>query len=96
MGGRDKGGSYEGLIKVMQERVKKLIAMGEAREKISAALGGAAESEGATDIEEAVGLAQQAATPGDVVLLSPACSSFDMFADYAERGEAFCRAVENL
>jgi len=96
MGGRDKGGSYTVLRGLIKERVKRLIAIGEAREKILHTVGGATDSQEATSLEEAVHLAAQAATPGDVVLLSPGCSSFDMFTDYAERGEAFCRAVQNL
>jgi len=47
-------------------------------------------------MENAVSLAYLAASPGDVVLLSPGCSSFDMFQSYAERGEVFCKAVEKL
>jgi len=96
MGGRDKGGSYTVLRGLIKERVKRLIAIGEAREKILHTVGGATDSQKATSLDEAVHLAAQAATPGDVVLLSPGCSSFDMFTDYAERGEVFCQAVNNL
>lgn len=96
MGGRDKGGSYTVLKGLIKERVKRLIAIGEAREKILHGLSGATDSQEATSLEEAVHLAAQAATPGDVVLLSPGCSSFDMFTDYAERGEVFCKTVESL
>jgi UDP-N-acetylmuramoylalanine--D-glutamate ligase len=96
MGGRDKGGSYTFLKKLIVKRVKRLIAIGEAREKILSALGGLTPSEGARTLAEAVRLAHRAAAPGDVVLLSPGCSSFDMFTDYAERGEAFVKAVEEL
>ena len=66
------------------------------REKILDSLGGLTRSEGAGTLEEAVDVAHQAAIPGDIVLLSPGCSSFDMFKDYAERGEAFCEAVRGL
>lgn len=96
MGGRDKGGSYTFLKELIKKRVKRLIAIGEAREKILSALGGLTHSEGTRTLGEAVHLAHQAAAPGDVVLLSPGCSSFDMFTDYAERGEAFVMAVEEL
>lgn len=96
MGGRDKGGSYSVLSRLIKKRVRRLIAIGEARGKILGALGGNTDSEGTTSLEEALHLARQAAAPGDVVLLSPGCSSFDMFTDYAERGEAFCKAVERL
>ena len=96
MGGRDKGGSYALLNGLIKERVKRLIAIGEAREKILNVLGRLTRSEGARTLEEAVDLAYQGASPGDIVLLSPGCSSFDMFTDYAERGEAFCKAVRRL
>ncbi len=96
MGGRDKGGRYTVLEGLVKKRVKMLLAMGEARKRILDSLGGFADSQEAESLEEAVHLARQAATPGDVVLLSPGCSSFDMFSDYAERGEIFCKAVEGL
>ena len=96
MGGRDKGGSYAVLKDLVKERVKRLIAIGEAREKILSALGGLMHGEGTRTLAEAVHLAHQAAAPGDVVLLSPGCSSFDMFTDYVERGDAFCEAVRGL
>jgi UDP-N-acetylmuramoylalanine--D-glutamate ligase len=96
MGGRDKGGSYALLEKLITERVKRLIVVGEAREKILNALGKLTRSEQAKTIDEAVDLAHKEAVPGDVVLLSPGCSSFDMFTDYAERGETFCKAVMQL
>jgi len=96
MGGRDKGGSYTFLKELIKRRVKRLIAIGEAREKILNALGGLTHGEGTRTLADAVHLAHQAAAPGDVVLLSPGCSSFDMFTDYAERGNAFCEAVRGL
>ncbi len=96
MGGRDKGGSYTILEALIRERVKKLIAMGEAREKILKALGGLTRTEETGTLDEAVLLAHESATPGDIVLLSPGCSSFDQFTDYAERGETFVNAVEAL
>ena len=96
MGGRDKGGSYEGLCELIKRLVKKLITIGEASEKIAEALGGLTDSQTAISLQQAVRLAGHVASPGDVVLLSPGCSSFDMFADYAERGEAFRQAVEGL
>jgi UDP-N-acetylmuramoylalanine--D-glutamate ligase len=96
MGGRDKGGDYGVLNGRVKAGVKSLIVTGEAREKILNVLGGLTNSREATSLEEAVRLAREAATPGDVVLLSPGCSSFDMFTDYAERGEVFCNAVGKL
>lgn len=96
MGGRDKGGDYTVLKGQLKKQVKKLIVTGEAKGKILAALGKTTSSLEARDLGEAVVLASQTALPGDVVLLSPGCSSFDMFANYVERGAAFCRAVEEL
>jgi UDP-N-acetylmuramoylalanine--D-glutamate ligase len=96
MGGRDKGGGYGVLEDLVKKRVKMLLATGEARKRILDSLGGFADAQEAISLEEAVHRARQAATPGDVVLLSPGCSSFDMFSDYAERGETFCKAVLGL
>lgn len=96
MGGRDKGGDYGPLKRPVAEKVKRLIVLGEAKARIVAALGRVAEYQQAADLEQAVRLASNAAQPGDVVLLSPGCSSFDMFRDYKERGETFCRAVKRL
>ncbi len=96
MGGRDKGGGYTVLEHLIRKRVKRLIAMGEAREKILNALGEVTRSNGVRTLQEAVHLAYEGAAPGDIVLLAPGCSSFDMFADYVERGAAFCKVVEEL
>ncbi|UCG80107.1 MAG: UDP-N-acetylmuramoyl-L-alanine--D-glutamate ligase [Desulfobacterales bacterium] len=96
MGGRDKGGSYTLLKELIKERVKRLIAIGEAREKILNCLGALTSTEGARTLAEAVCLAHKGAASGDTVLLSPGCSSFDMFTDYAKRGVAFCEAVKDL
>jgi UDP-N-acetylmuramoylalanine--D-glutamate ligase len=96
MGGRDKGGDYAVLKDPVRAGVKQLIVTGEAKEKILSVLGKTTSVRQTTDLEEAVALASQTALPGDVVLLSPGCSSFDMFTNYAERGEAFTRAVEAL
>jgi UDP-N-acetylmuramoylalanine--D-glutamate ligase len=96
MGGRDKGGGYSSLEKLIMKRVKSLIVFGEARETILSALGHLRPSEGARDLTDAVDAAHQRAASGDVVLLAPGCSSFDMFANYAERGQAFRAAVKKL
>jgi len=96
MGGRDKGGDYTVLNEHILKNVKQLIVIGEAKKKILNVLGKLTRSQEAGSLEEAVDLASQAAEPDDVVLLSPGCSSFDMFSDYAQRGEVFCRAVEGL
>ncbi|MCK5196650.1 MAG: UDP-N-acetylmuramoyl-L-alanine--D-glutamate ligase, partial [Desulfobulbaceae bacterium] len=98
MGGRDKGGDFQTLNKLVHQHTKKLIIMGEARDSIKSVLKDACTGGAQTTstMEDAVLLSYHAAVPGDIVLLSPACSSFDMYSSYAERGDAFCRAVDNL
>ncbi|MEE4608527.1 MAG: UDP-N-acetylmuramoyl-L-alanine--D-glutamate ligase [Desulfobacteraceae bacterium] len=97
-GGRDKGGGYEALRPALQPGVKRLVVLGEAAEVIARTLGPACPGGvvHAADMREAVRLARDSAGPGEVVLLAPACSSFDMFTDYAQRGEAFAAAVREL
>jgi UDP-N-acetylmuramoylalanine--D-glutamate ligase len=95
-GGVDKGGSYEPLRQLVRERVKCLILFGEARDNIRRSIGGETQTVVAADLEEAVGEAAARARAGDTVLLSPACASFDMFRDYAERGDRFRELVEAL
>jgi UDP-N-acetylmuramoylalanine--D-glutamate ligase len=96
MGGRDKGGDYSPLKELVAERVKRLVVIGEAKEIICNALGDAADTEEASTLEDAVKRASYGASPGDTVLLSPGCSSFDMFTDYVERGQVFQKAVYSL
>ncbi len=98
MGGRNKGYDFAPLFNHVAARARKLIVIGEAREEILAALAQApAEGcETATDMADAVRRGFAAAKPGETVLLSPACASFDMFANYAQRGEVFRRAVGEL
>jgi UDP-N-acetylmuramoylalanine--D-glutamate ligase len=98
MGGRDKGGDFGQLREIVKQHVKKLIVMGEAGNVIKSVLGDSCPegAQNASTMENAVSLAYLAASPGNVVLLSPGCSSFDMYQSYAERGEVFCNAVENL
>jgi UDP-N-acetylmuramoylalanine--D-glutamate ligase len=95
-GGVHKGGSYEPLRALVRERVKRLILFGEARETIRQSLGAETETVIAASFEEAVARAAEGARAGDTVLLSPACASFDMFRDYADRGERFRSLVESL
>jgi UDP-N-acetylmuramoylalanine--D-glutamate ligase len=73
-----------------------LILIGEAKERMARELGGLTETLSAPTLEEAVLLAHQSAKRGEVVLLSPACSSFDMFKDYKERGKVFKEAVRRI
>jgi len=95
-GGRDKGGDYSPLQKSMKGRVRAVILLGEARDKMAAALQGAAEIHLAKSMDEAIKLAMQIARAGDAVILSPGCSSFDMFSGYEDRGEVFADIVRKL
>jgi UDP-N-acetylmuramoylalanine--D-glutamate ligase len=94
-GGRHKGADYGPLVDAAGGRVKAVVLMGEARALLARAFKGFP-CAAAADMEEAVSLAFDRARAGDVILLAPACSSFDMFKDYAHRGRAFKRAVERL
>jgi UDP-N-acetylmuramoylalanine--D-glutamate ligase len=95
-GGRDKGGEYEPLADLVRDRVKHLILLGEARDRIRDALGRLTDTVLVESLEEAVSEAHRLARPGDVVLFSPACSSFDMFRNYEERGDRFASLVRSL
>jgi UDP-N-acetylmuramoylalanine--D-glutamate ligase len=95
-GGRDKGGSYGPLVEALKERGRAAVLLGEAKDLIASAIGGALPTKTAATMDEAVAIAAELAAPGDAVLLSPACSSFDMFEDYKDRGDAFVRAVMAL
>jgi UDP-N-acetylmuramoylalanine--D-glutamate ligase len=95
-GGRDKHGSYEPLVRALSEKGRALVVLGEAAERIAGAVGSALPVERAATLDEAVERAFRLARPGDAVLLSPACSSFDMFKSYAERGDRFVAAVKRL
>ena len=96
MGGRDKGGDFCRLEDLVRQQVKQLILMGEAAPAIEAVLGQLVSTETVSSMEEAVLRARHAASPGNVVLLSPGCTSFDMYRSYAKRGETFRSAVDNL
>lgn len=91
-GGRDKGLSYETLAPALS-RVKAVFIIGEAGEKIFNALPETARKRKLSTLDEAVAAARKSAEPGDAVLLSCMCSSFDMFKDYKERGNVFKRLV---
>jgi len=95
-GGLDKGGDYAPLRRPLEEKVKLAILNGAARDKMAAALEGATKIESVATLKEAVEHAARAARPGDTVLLSPACSSFDQFKDYAERGNVYKELVRAL
>lgn len=95
-GGRDKQGSYAPLVDALRVKGRGLVVIGEAADAIAAAARGVVPTERATTMLDAVRAATALARPGDAVLLSPACSSFDMYRSYAERGEHFVQAVESL
>lgn len=96
LGGRDKGADFSLLRRPVRQRVKALVLIGEAREKIRRALEGAAPIEETASLRGAVTLAFAAADPGDTVLLAPACTSFDMFRNFEHRGRAFKNEVRRL
>jgi UDP-N-acetylmuramoylalanine--D-glutamate ligase len=95
-GGKDKGGSYAPLAPLVQERVRHVVLIGEAAERMAQELGDLTDTRRAASLEEAVRLAAEITAPGGTVLMSPACSSFDMFKDYEERAERFIAAVKAL
>jgi UDP-N-acetylmuramoylalanine--D-glutamate ligase len=92
-GGKDKGLSYTELAGAARGRVRAALLIGEAASQIERDLAGAVPCERRATLEEAVVRARELARPGDVVLLAPACASFDQFRSYAERGERFRAAV---
>jgi UDP-N-acetylmuramoylalanine--D-glutamate ligase len=96
MGGRDKGGSYRALEDLLRQKVSQLIVLGEAAQRIATAFRGIVPLHPVADMAAAVRLAAGCARAGEVVLLSPACASFDMYTSYHERGEDFCRHVQQL
>ncbi|MGH7888768.1 MAG: UDP-N-acetylmuramoyl-L-alanine--D-glutamate ligase, partial [Candidatus Binatia bacterium] len=95
-GGVDKGGDYGPLAQGVKQKVRRLALFGAAKEVIAAALGPLTEAVIVDDMQAAVRDAAAHARPGDVVLLSPACSSFDQFNNYAERGRVFKQLVQAL
>jgi len=95
-GGKDKNTDLSPLREPIKSNVKNLILIGEAKERMRKELGDLTDTLMAKSLEEAVTLASQIAEKGDVVLLSPACSSFDMFKDYKERGLIFKEIVNQL
>ncbi len=98
LGGRGKGSDFKLLSKMVREHVKAIIAIGETKEEIIAALSDDCKQGAhiAVTMDDAVKMAHRMAIPGDVVLLSPACASFDMFTSYAHRGQVFCESVRSL
>jgi UDP-N-acetylmuramoylalanine--D-glutamate ligase len=95
-GGRDKGGSYAPLVDALARKGRAVVLIGEAAEAIAHAIGDRVVVRRAVSMKQAVRVAASLACAGDAVLLSPACSSYDMFRDYKERGDEFVRAVREL
>ncbi|WP_300667932.1 UDP-N-acetylmuramoyl-L-alanine--D-glutamate ligase [Desulfoluna sp.] len=96
MGGRYKGGRFASLSKALKKKARAIIAIGEAKKKIVSALAPSIKTLEAEDLDDAVNKAFSKAKAGDSVVLSPACSSFDMFTNYNERGEKFRESVYRL
>jgi UDP-N-acetylmuramoylalanine--D-glutamate ligase len=95
-GGRDKLGDYGPLCGELRQKGRALVVLGEAADRIAGAAAGVVPIERVQSMEDAVRAAARLARPGDAVLLSPACSSFDMFRDYKHRGDVFAEAVRAL
>jgi UDP-N-acetylmuramoylalanine--D-glutamate ligase len=95
-GGRDKGGEYEPLADVLARVGRAAVLIGEAADKMQAAFAGKVPTARAATMNDAVIIARRFAQPGDAIVLSPACSSFDMFRDYAHRAEVFRAAVASV
>ena len=96
IGGKDKNTDFLPLKNLIKEKVKHLVLIGETRKKFKAILNDSLGYEESDSLEEAVVMAKAKAQEGDIILLSPACSSFDMFKDYADRGTRFKAIVKNL
>ena len=96
LGGRDKGNDYSKLFDLVEQNVKAIIAIGESAETVIEAFASMKRVERATSMEEAVHIATTMASPGNVVLLSPACASFDWFENYEHRGRVFKNIVNAL
>lgn len=95
-GGDAKGASFEALVEPVAAHVSRLVLLGRDRERLADALGAAAPIECARTMREAVRLAHAAARPGDTALLSPGCASFDMYANFEQRGDDFAAEVYAL
>jgi UDP-N-acetylmuramoylalanine--D-glutamate ligase len=93
-GGKDKGLDFSGLRPLLREKVKAIVLIGQMTEKLFAAWNSAVPCVRATTLADAVEQSRQLAKPGDVVLFSPGCSSFDMFKDFEDRGDQFRALIQ--
>ena len=96
MGGYDKGNDYTPLREIVQTKVKRAVMLGEYTQHIEKTLANTTKIMKAETMAEAVQIAYKHASPGEVVLLSPANASFDMYSDYKARGDDFKAAVDAL
>ena len=96
LGGRDKGAPYAPLLDPLRQRARAVLLIGEAADKIASELGGEVPLKFAGTLDRAVPMAFDQARPGDVILLAPACSSYDQFENYEQRGRAFKQLVAQL
>jgi UDP-N-acetylmuramoylalanine--D-glutamate ligase len=96
LGGKDKGSDYTLLQRPLREKAILALLIGAAAEKIEKQIAGSVAVERAGTIERAVEIASHASRPGDVVLLAPACASFDQFQNYEQRGRVFKELVHQL
>ncbi len=96
LGGIDKGNDYQLILDLVKEKVKAIVCMGVDNQKIHEAFDGVVRMVDTGSAEDAVVTSFQLSVPGDVVLLSPACASFDLFKNYEDRGIQFKQAVKNL
>ncbi len=95
-GGRDKGNDYASIAELVRSKVSLLIAIGESKAKIASFFDGLVALKVAASLDEAVSFASEAALPGQTVLFSPGCASFDMFKNFEERGQRFKQCVHRL
>jgi len=96
LGGRDKGNDYTRLQDLVRKHVKAIVAIGESADKVRSSFAGIVPVDTAASMEEAVSMATRRAARGDMVLLSPACASFDWFTNYEHRGKVFKEIVGAL
>ncbi len=96
LGGKDKGSDYSVLNDLLRQRVKRVYTIGAAAAKIESQIAGAAEIVSSQTLENAVRRASESATIGDIVLLAPACASFDQFENYEHRGRVFKEVVQSM
>jgi len=96
LGGKDKGGDFSELAHKYRDIIKKAYLIGEATERIQTEIADIVSTSTAVDMDDAVRKAYNGASPGDIVLLSPGCASFDMYNSYAHRGEVFRECVSGI